>query len=74
MKEIEEFIVKVFCFTDKKKLSPKTTFKELSSWNSLNALIIQSNIEEHYNIKLTIEDFHKVVYISDLWLLVKNKR
>lgn len=74
MKEIEQFIIKVFNFIDPKNLPPNTLFKDLPSWNSLNALIIHSNIEEYYNVKLTREEIHKVKSISDLWVLVKSKK
>lgn len=74
MNDLEEFIVSVFDFLEEKELDGNTNFKEIASWNSLNALIIRSNIQRIYLVELENSDFNAVTRIEDLWLRVEKYR
>lgn len=74
MDEATKFIENVFEFTNEEKLiDQKANFKSLTSWNSLNALIIHTNILENYQVDLSVEDFENCDTIQDLWICVKHK-
>jgi len=54
-------------------LSPQTVFKQLDSWNSMQALIFIAMIDSKYNVTLTAENLHDCNTITDLFTLVQNK-
>lgn len=74
MARLEQFIADIFDFLEEKDLNGNTNFKEIASWNSLNALIIRSNIQRKYEVELENRDFNAATRIEDLWLKVEKYR
>lgn len=69
---IESFIEK-FAFAievDTDKLAPETQYKDLSQWDSLNALSIIAMVDADYGITLSGQAINDSRTIEDLWKLV----
>lgn len=63
----QHFLESVFSFLQEENLSLKHNFKQLTTWNSLNAMIIQHNIEKHYGVILSNHDFEVCTNIEQLY-------
>jgi len=67
------FIQEIFGFLEGTSIELQANFKKLTTWNSLNALIIHHKIEEKYGISLDYEVFNKLETIEDLYLTIEKK-
>lgn len=54
-------------------LKPETVFKQLDSWNSMQALIFIAMVDSEYGITLTAENLYECSTLADLFLLVQKK-
>lgn len=73
--KIEEFVQKFaeeFDETPIEKFTPKTIYKELEEWNSLNALSIIAMIDDEYQKTITGADLRKCSTIEELFNFVKT--
>ena len=50
-----------------------TVFKQLGSWNSMQALIFIAMVDSEFGVTLTAENLHDSITVSDLFLLVQEK-
>mgnify|MGYP001300587165 FL=1 len=67
------FIHEVFGFLNDSKLNFSDNFKKLTTWNSLNAVIIHHKIEQTYGVDLNYEMFNTMETVEDLYQAVINK-
>lgn len=51
-----------------------TVFKELDSWNSMQALIFIAMVDSQYSVTLTAENLHDCTTVSDLFSLIRQKK
>ncbi len=73
---IDDFI-KSFAFAievESDTLTPNTQFKELPTWDSLNALSVIAMADADYNVTLTGQSISDSRTIADLWNIVSAKR
>ncbi|MCB9255519.1 MAG: acyl carrier protein [Chitinophagales bacterium] len=54
------------------ELSPSTKFKELSSWTSMQALLLIAEIDDELNFVLSADDIKNSQTIEDLFLIVNS--
>lgn len=71
----EEFILFVAKELDieKMKVDLKCNFRDLENWNSLNALLFISHLNEEINILITSSDLAQSHTLDDLLLLIQQK-
>tara|TARA_B110000037_G_C16923066_1_gene425253 strand:- start:164 stop:412 length:249 start_codon:yes stop_codon:yes gene_type:complete len=67
------FIHEVFGFLNDSKLNFSDNFKKLTTWNSLNAVIIHHKIVQAYGVELNYEIFNTLETVEDLYQAVINK-
>lgn len=53
-------------------LSPSTRFKELSTWTSMQALLLIAEIDDEFNVVLSADDIKNSQTIEDLFLIVNT--
>jgi len=54
-------------------IQPQTVFKELDSWNSMQALIFIAMVDSEYHVTLTAENLHDCNTVKDLFELIAQK-
>jgi len=54
-------------------LKPETVFKQLDSWNSMQALIFIAMVDAEYGITLTAENLYECTTLADLFSLLQNR-
>ncbi len=54
-------------------LKPETVFKQLDSWNSMQALIFIAMVDSEYRLTLTAENLYECTTLSDLFSLLEKK-
>lgn len=54
-------------------VKPETVYKQLDSWNSMQALIFIAMVDSEYSVTLTADNLHDCKTIADLFALVQNK-
>ncbi len=55
-------------------IGPETIYKQLDSWNSMQALILIAMVDSEYGVTLTAENLHECVTVDDLFSLVQQKQ
>lgn len=76
MKDIQDFINRIeeqFEDLPKGVLKPESEFRQVMSWNSINALIIIALIQTEYNVVIDAEDLRKAKTVKDLYQIVKSR-
>ena len=58
---------------DEAKVSPDLSPKNTSSWDSLNAIILITEIEKAFNVKFRYDEAMGVKNFADVVALVKSK-
>lgn len=74
--ELEKFIEDVasqFEDTERSEFSADTEFKYLEEWSSLSVLLLQSMIDEIYNVIITGDEINEADTIEDLFEITKSK-
>jgi len=75
---MEEFILKlheeVFEETDLSVLNPKTVFKELDDWDSLNALSLIVMVDQEYSVTINGDDIKNCDSINQLFELITSRK
>jgi acyl carrier protein len=72
---IEDFIEK-FTFAieaEQGMLTPETRFKELSIWDSLNALSVIAMADADFNASLSGQQIEQSSTIGELWSIVQSQ-
>jgi len=54
-------------------VKPETVYKQLDSWNSMQALIFIAMVDAEYGVTLTAENLNDCITIADLFSLIQNK-
>lgn len=75
--ELEKFIEDVasqFSETEKTEFCSDTEYKYLEEWTSLSVLLLQSMIDERYDVIVTGDEINDADTIEDLFNIVKNKK
>lgn len=55
------------------KLSKNSSAKDVPTWDSVNNLIIISEVEKEYKVKITISEVYKLKNLGDFYNLLKQK-
>jgi acyl carrier protein len=55
-------------------ITEHTHFKSLKEWTSLQTMIVVNEIDQQYNVILSVEDFLTAQTFGDLYHLIKSKR
>jgi acyl carrier protein len=59
---------------DVSSLSPSDKFRNLSTWGSLNALLLISRVNEEYDVFITSSDLSNCQTIEDIFNAVKSRQ
>lgn len=73
---IQEFIKNIEDEFDDLKpgiLNPKSNFREVFEWNSINALILIAMVKTEYDVTLTADDLIKSKTVEDIYKLVETR-
>ncbi|MCG3166513.1 MAG: hypothetical protein POELPBGB_02292 [Bacteroidia bacterium] len=54
-------------------ITPETVFKQIDSWNSMQALIFIAMVDAEYSVTLTAENLNDCSTVSDLFSLITSK-
>ncbi len=54
-------------------IKPGTIFRQLDSWNSMQALIFIAMVDAEYGVTLTAENLHDCTTVNDLFILISQK-
>jgi len=65
MLTLKELIAKTLDI-EKEKLNDKSSPENISSWDSFNALMIVSELENNFNVKFTLEEVMAVKNFKDI--------
>ena len=58
---------------DQGTLSEDTAFRDLEEWSSMQALIVITSFDEHYEVTLSGEEIKKANTLRDLFDMVTSK-
>jgi acyl carrier protein len=56
-----------------KKLDKNSSARNVPTWDSVNNLIIISEVEKEYTVKITISEVYKLKNLGDFFNLLKQK-
>ncbi len=65
MKTVEEVIAKVLDL-EAKAVTDKTGPENTDSWDSFNGLLLVTELEKNFNIKLSIDDVVEIKNVGDI--------
>lgn len=65
VRKLFDIISEVFGI-DSSKISDETAQKDISRWDSLNALLLIDAIEKEYNVKFTIDEVIEISKVRDI--------
>ena len=65
MKQLEKILAKVLGI-DEDKISDDTSVDNTPSWDSFNALLMVSEIENYYKVKFTLEEVMAVRCVREI--------
>lgn len=75
--EINGFIKKFtlqFEESEMLEVKPETNFRELSTWDSLTAMCVQTMILDDYDIKLTDQEFKSLKTVQEIIDFIENHK
>ncbi|MGE3825924.1 MAG: acyl carrier protein, partial [Bacteroidia bacterium] len=55
-------------------IKPETVFKQLDTWNSMQALILIAMVDSEYGVTLTAENLNNCITVADLFSVVQSKK
>lgn len=55
------------------EIGVNTIYKDLNHWNSMQALVTISIIDEYYDVIISAEDFKKSSTLQELFSIVQSK-
>lgn len=56
-----------------KKLTKNSSAKNVPTWDSVNNLIIISEVEKIYKVKITISEVYQLKNLGDFYALIKQR-
>ncbi len=65
MKRIKTILAKVLS-VDEESITTETSPETVSSWDSFNALMIVSELEQEFNVSFTIDEITSVKNVGDI--------
>jgi len=71
MKKLFDLIARVLD-VDPSKVTDETSQNDIDSWDSLNSLLLIDEIEQEFNIKISIDEIIEINSISDIKRILKN--
>ena len=71
MNEFLEFVADVMD-TDVDEINMETTYKEYSKWDSLMMMTLVMELEEEYDVSISIDEIGKVHTLEDLYKLIEE--
>lgn len=74
--KIEDFIVKLEAeYEDLAPgiLKPKSVFREVFEWSSINALILIALVKTEYDVTINAEDIASSSTVEDLFKIIKSR-
>ena len=71
MNDFLEFVADVMD-TDVDEISMQTTYKEYSKWDSLMMMTLVMELEEEYDVSISIDEIGKVHTLEDLYKLIEE--
>ena len=72
MKTLREIVGKVLDVSPK-KLNHQSSANDVSTWDSVNNLIIISEVEKEYGVQITTNEVYKLNNLGDFFDLLKEK-
>jgi len=57
---------------DPSQITDQTTQDDIKNWDSLNSLLLIDEIENEYNIKISIDEIIQIKSVSDIKKILKN--
>jgi acyl carrier protein len=70
--KLEKIFKKVF-YNEAIKLSYEMTATDVDNWNSLNHMILVSEIERDFSIKFKLKELNKMHNVGDMIDIIKSK-
>lgn len=58
---------------NKRLLTQKSSPETITEWDSVNNLILISEIEKEYDVVITIDDVYQLKTFGDVYNFIKNK-
>lgn len=55
------------------ELKMETTAKDVDNWDSLNHMILISEIEKYYNIRFALKEIIKLKNVQDMCAIIQSK-
>ena len=71
MNEFLEFVADVMD-TDVDEINMETAYKEYSKWDSLMMMTLVMELEEEYDVSISIDEIGKVHTLGDLYKLIEE--
>ena len=71
MKKLSQIIAQVLEI-DEKKVNDRTSPENTSTWDSYNALLLVSELEDNYKVKFTLEEIVSVKSVKDIKTALKK--
>lgn len=71
MNEFLAFVADVMD-TDVDEINMETTYKEYSKWDSLMMMTLVMELEEEYDVSISIDEIGKVHTLEDLYKLIEE--
>ena len=71
MNEFLAFVADVMD-TDVDEINMETTYKEYSKWDSLMMMTLVMELEEEYDVSISIDEIGKVHTLGDLYKLIEE--
>lgn len=71
MNEFLTFVADVMD-TDVDEINMETTYKEYSKWDSLMMMTLVMELEEEYDVSISIDEIGKVHTLEDLYKLIEE--
>ena len=73
MKDLKKIVARVLNM-DERNINDKTSPKNVETWDSFNHIMLISEIESNYNIKLSMDDIQKITCFRDIKNILKSKK
>jgi acyl carrier protein len=71
MKKLKQIISKVLQI-DENKITDETSADNTETWDSFNSLMLVSEIENEFNIKLTMGEMGQIKNVADIKKILKK--
>ena len=71
MKKLFDLIAHVLDI-DSSKITDETSQNDIESWDSLSSLLLIDEIENEFNLKISIDEIIEINSVSDIKRILKN--